>query len=50
MKIQDHVIYSIEAFNRGEKEHSLSHACISIDATARKLFAKQHATRKDYKT
>lgn len=49
MKIQDHVIYSIDAFERREKEHSLLHACIAIDATARKLFDKPQATKQDYK-
>lgn len=49
MRIQDHVIFSIEAFNRGEKDHALMHACIAIDATACELFSKQRATNQDYK-
>lgn len=49
MKTQNHVIYSIDAFERGEKDNSLLHACIAIDSTAQKLFNTSHSTSHNHK-
>lgn len=36
MKIEEHIFRGIEAFNRGEQEHALLHACLAIDGSAQK--------------
>ena len=48
MKIQDHIKFSIEAFERFEKEHALLHACFAIDATARNLYSLKKTARSSY--
>lgn len=36
MKLEEHIFAGIEAFERGEQEHALLHACIAIDGSSQK--------------
>jgi hypothetical protein len=47
MKLEEHVLSAIDAFERGRKDEALLHACFSIDATARNMFSKNG--KKEYK-
>lgn len=49
MRLEDHVLKAIDAFERGEKDHALMHASISIDATAKNLFPNETSGKKAYK-
>ncbi|MHB1949481.1 MAG: hypothetical protein ACYCQI_15390 [Gammaproteobacteria bacterium] len=48
MKLEDHVLKAIEAFDRNEKDHALMHATFAIEGTAKNLFSKK-ILREDYK-
>lgn len=48
MKIKDHVLKAIEAFDRNEKDHALMHATFAIEATSRNLFPEAKG-KTDYK-
>jgi len=41
MKLEEHVLCALEAYDRGSKEEALMHATIAIDATARNLLKKK---------
>lgn len=40
MKLEDHVLRSLELLDEGRKEEALMHAAISIDGTAKKIFRR----------
>ncbi len=50
MKLEEHVLSAIQAFDRNKKDEALMHASIAIDGTSRKLFSKQQTSNKDYKS
>lgn len=49
MKLEDYVLKAIDDYESGKLDFALMNSCIAIDATARNLFKKDKATRKDYK-
>lgn len=49
MKLDEHVLKAIEAFERNEKDHALMHATFAIEGTARNLFPNKKIEREDYK-
>src|SRR4051812_22120759 len=38
MRVEKHVMYALDAADRKQLDSALLHACIAIDATARKLY------------
>jgi hypothetical protein len=48
MKLEDHIFAGIEAFDRGEQEHALLHACIAVDSTSQKQRGLTHSTKHCY--
>jgi len=48
MKLEEHIFAGIEAFDRGEQEHALLHACIAIDGSSQKRAAIQQSKRSEY--
>ncbi len=49
MELQDHIFASIDAYTRGEIEHSLHHVCIAVEGATRNFFNKDKVSNKDYK-
>lgn len=49
MTIEDHVKFAIDDYQSQKFESALMHACFAIEGTARNLYKKDPATRKDYK-
>jgi hypothetical protein len=48
MKLEDHIFAGIEAFDRGEQEHALLHACIAVDGTSQKQGGRTRSNRDCY--
>jgi hypothetical protein len=48
MKIDKHILYGIEAADRGENENALLHACIAIDGTSQKDKNTDKSSRNTY--
>ncbi|MBX7147086.1 MAG: hypothetical protein K1X44_07245 [Alphaproteobacteria bacterium] len=48
MKLEEYIFYGIEAFDRGEQEHALLHACMAIDGTFQKSVNATSSTRSGY--
>lgn len=48
MKLEEHIFAGIEAFDRGEQEHALLHACIAIDGSSQKRAAILKSRRSEY--
>lgn len=48
MKIEEHIFAGIEAFDRGEQEHALLHACIAIDGTSQKRKSLNFSNKTEY--
>jgi hypothetical protein len=48
MKLEEHIFAGIEAFERGEQEHALLHACISIDVSSQKYHGIQESSKSYY--
>jgi hypothetical protein len=48
MKIEDHIFAGIEAFQRGEQEHALLHACIVIDSSSQKFYGIDKSEKSSY--
>ena len=49
MKLEQHVLSAIDDFEQGKVEGALLHACLAIDATARKIFPTGAGGKLDYK-
>jgi hypothetical protein len=48
MKLTEHVLRAIEDATEGRFDSALLHACISVDATSRRLFPSESKVRKRY--
>lgn len=48
MKVEEHIFAGIEAFDRGEQEHALLHACIAVDASSQKRAAISRSRKSEY--
>lgn len=48
MKLEEHIFAGIEAFDRGEQEHALLHACIAVDGSSQKKANAPKSSRKIY--
>jgi len=48
MKLEEHIFAGIEAFQRGEQEHALLHACIAIDRSSQKFDGTHKSSRASY--
>lgn len=48
MKLEEHIFAGIEAFERGEQEHALLHACIAIDGSSQKKAAIPISKKSEY--
>jgi hypothetical protein len=48
MKLEEYIFTSIEAFERGERDHALLNACIAIDITSQKRANRSQSSRSIY--
>lgn len=49
MNLADHVICAIDDFEDGKLESALMHACVAVDATAKKLYSSERSVTRRFK-